>query len=193
MSEELYEPPGETISQGDVFELLPNVYLDNPLLALDKQSETIFTATAEPYAKFDDKTGQAVAAICKRARGILVSHDCELDKPQVARWLICPVLPLSRLRPETQDRVKRNRVYAMLSLPKYRDIFPDSFADFNQITTLNSEFVKAARRLVSLSDVGRRAFYVQFVRWATRWELRDLKCPHCSVVFNPSQTLPVRT
>ena len=193
MAEELYESPRGEISQGDILELLPHVYLDKPLLALAKETETILRCSGEPFPHFDDKNGQQIVASCKRQRAILLSHDCEIDKKHVKGWLTCPVVPLVSLAPENRDRVKRNRIYAMLYLPRYRDVVHESFVDFNQITTLDAGYIKTATRLVSLSDMGRRALYAQFIRWLTRWELRDISCPSCRVAFNPSLVLPVRT
>lgn len=193
MAEELYENPREQVSQGDILELLPHVYIDKPLLALHQEGETIFRASGEPYLSFDDKRGQLTTATCRRSKAILLNHDCEIDKPQVKRWLTCPVVPIVRLKLENRERAKRNRIYSMLYLPKHRDVLEESFVDFNQVTTLDAEFIKTARRLTSLSDSGRRALYAQFIRWLTRWELRDLLCPSCGTTFNPAIALPVRT
>ena len=81
----------------------------------------------------------------------------------------------------------------MLFLPRFGDTLVESFVDFNHVTTLDAEYVKNAKRLVSLSDVGRRALYVQFVRWLSRWELREIACPNCGSVFDPHIDQPVRT
>lgn len=195
MAVDLYETPRPQISQGDIFELLPHLCLNRPLSALSKEAETetIFRAHGEPYPSFDDKDGQDVLATCKRAKGIVVTHDCEIDKPQVSHWLICPVVPAGRLRPENLDRLKRNRIYSMLYLPRIGDTLVDSFVDFNRITTLDTEFLTNVKRIVSLSDTGRRALYVQFIRWLTRWELREIACPDCGAKFDPHLNQAVRT
>ena len=193
MAGELYENPREQLSQGDILGLLPHIFLENPLLALNKETETIFRATGEPYLQFDDKKGQLIAAMCKRSKAMLLTHDCEVDKSQVTRWLVCPVVPIVRLGKDTRDRARKNRIYSMLYLPKHRDVLEESFVDFNQVTTLNAGVIGAAKRLTSLSDNGRRALYAQFVRWLTRWELRELACPECGMAFNPALGLPVRT
>lgn len=193
MAFDLYEPPRAEISQGDILELLPHLSLNRPLLALSKEAETIFKALGEPHPQFNDKDGQDVIASCRRGKAILINHDCEVDKAQVKKWLICPVVPASRLKPETQEILKRNRIYAMFHLPKYPEVLVESFVDFNHITTLDAEYVKDAKRLVSLSDTGRRALYVQFIRWLTRWELREIACPDCGATFDPHIDQPVRT
>lgn len=194
MPAELYEPPRSEICQGDILELLPHISLDYPLFALSRtgDTETVFSATGEPYAGFNDKDGQRVIATCRRSKAILISHDCEIDKPQVKKWLICPVVPMDRLQPRNHDLLKRNRIFSMLYLPRLDQMIPDSFVDFNQVTTLDSEFIKSGKRIVSLSDIGRRALYIQFMRWLTRWELREIVCPTCGTKFDPHAAQSVR-
>lgn len=192
MAVELYETPRPEISQGDILDLLPHVSLNAPLLALSKEAEIIFKATGEPYPQFDDRHGQDVIATCKRAKAILLTHDCEIDKAQVTKWLVCPVVPSSKLRPQNVDQLKRNRIYSMLYLPRFGDTLAESFVDFNHITTLDVSYVKNANRIISLSDIGRRSLYVQFVRWLTRWELREITCPSCGTTFDPHANASVR-
>ena len=190
---ELYQDPQPEISQGDILDLAPNVYLDRPLLALKNETEAIYSAYGEPFEHFQDKTGQSIIAKCKRARAIVVTHDCEIDKPAVARYHICPVVPLSHLSSKMQDQVKRNRVYSRYFLPSFRDLRQDSFVDFNQISTVDRDLIAATKRLLTLSDLGRRGLYAQFIRWATRWELRHVTCPECQVDFEPYANVPVRS
>jgi hypothetical protein len=192
---ELYEPPRLEISQGDIVEVLPHSYLEKPLLSLhaERETELVFRAMGEPHTNFNDKDGQPVVARCKRSKAILINHDCEIDKPQANKWLICPVVPMDRLQPKNHDLLKRNRIFSMLYLPKFDEILVDSFVDFNQVTTIDKEFVKSTKRIISLSDLGRRALYVQFIRWLTRWELREISCPNCGTGIDPHAHEPVRT
>jgi hypothetical protein len=193
LPEDLYEEPRSKVSQGDILDDLPHLSLEKPLLALYKEAETLFRAAGEPFTQFDDKNGQPVVGICSRARAVVISPDCEIDKSQVKKWIVCRIKPASSLRPQVHDHLKRNRIYSMLFLPRFRDSLPDSYVDFNTITTLDSALVTSAKRIVSLSDIGRRGLYLQFIRWLTRWEFRDLTCPNCAASFNPADVLPVRT
>jgi len=73
-------------------------------------------------------------------------------------------------------------------LPSYRDVLVESFVSFSEPMTVDKEFLQQARRIVSLSEQGRRALYVQYVRWLTRWALAEIQCPACGVNFNPAVT-----
>jgi hypothetical protein len=78
-------------------------------------------------------------------------------------------------------------------LPRYRVSLEDSVAVLNQLTTVHRVMFSDLKRLVTLTTVGRLAFYAQFVRWLTRWELRKMPCPSCNVEFDPTLALPVRS
>ncbi len=123
---------------------------------------------------------------------MVITPDCEIDK-KIAYWHICPVVPLSKLKGSVQGDVKRNRVYSRFFLPQYQDVLPDSFVDFNHLSTIKADFVQTGRRVLSLSDLGRHGLYAQFVRWLTRWELKNIDCPNCATTFNPLASLPVRS
>jgi hypothetical protein len=191
LSQELYEQPRGQISQGDILELAPHIYLDTPLLGLTRIEGGMHQEEREPFRAFDDVNGQPVVAGCKRTRAIVLTPDCEIDK-NITYWHICPVLPLSRLKGNVQGDVRRNRVYSRFFLPQLGEVLPDSFVDFNQISSIKADFIQAGRRILSLSDIGRQGLYAQFVRWLTRWELRNVRCPNCDTEFNPATNLQVR-
>jgi len=121
----------------------------------------------------------------------LITNDCEVDKAG-RRLLICPVVPLDRIPGGDHGNVKKNKVISMLFIPAYRALVPDSFVDFNQITTVDRSILRAGKRVLSLSDLGRTALYNQFIRWTTRWVLHTIECPRCGVEFDPTLKLPVR-
>lgn len=173
MAEDFYQDLVEKFCQGDIFEVLPHALVTGPLEQVPETTDHLVTE-------------------CKRDKAILITYDCQIDKPNLKSWLVCPVLRLDRMEKATQANIKKNRIYSFLHLAEYRDILPASFVDFDHITSLQPELVKSAKRLVSLSDIGRRALYSQFIRSLTRWELGDLKCPTCAVEFNPIDFLPVR-
>ncbi len=198
MAQDFYQAPEDVASQGDIVEVLPHLYFDPPITALSKAADGTYSSTPAPGG-FNDKAGQAIVAVAKRCKALVITHDCEIDKKDkeghllVKRWIICPIVPLQDAGSSAyQDKVRRNRVYSALFLPKYQHILPDSFAHFGQLTTVHREAITDASRVLSLNDIGRRALYLQFVRWLTRWELADLRCPSCSTELNPASVLPVR-
>jgi hypothetical protein len=188
---DLYEAVSAEISQGDILRIAPHSYLPHPLVRLCSLGENKYEAESEPFSEFNEKHGESVSAICKRRIALLLSPDCEIDKEN-RRWLVCPIKPVADLSSNYKDSIKKNRVVSALFLPRYLSLFEDGYADFNQITTLEPAFVRQAERIISLSDIGRRALYKQYVRWFTRWTLQEIACPNCAASFDPTITLRVR-
>jgi hypothetical protein len=62
----------------------------------------------------------------------------------------------------------------------------------NHSTTLDRKFVRNATRILSLSDLGRKALYAQYIRWLTRWQLNEIRCPSCAALFNAPDGMTVR-
>lgn len=167
MSASLYEEPSAEISQGDIFEAVPHHYLN---------------CSDDGSAEHKRVPG----------KGILLTHDCDVDKVRVKRWTFCPIVPLQKLEQGAQGDARRNRIFAFFFLPKYGPIEEDSFVDFFQVSSIDKNLVSKLKRILSLSDEGRRALYTQHIRFATRWQLRDITCPACHAEFNPADHLTVR-
>lgn len=191
MAEDLYESPRKEISQGDILELLPNSHLVPPLIALFSRSDGLMACESGTHPQFDQKA-QAIVASCRRAKALLLTYDCEIDKPKVKNWIVAPIVPLSEIPGSAHSDIKKNKVFFLLYLPKYRDVLEDSVLVINHMTTLDREFVSGANRIVSLSDIGRRALYAQHIRWLTRWQLDEMRCPNCAALFNVADGLTVR-
>ena len=192
MAEDLYEPPRAEISQGDILARLPNACLVPPLQALFERTDGAMAVESEAHPNFHDKHGQRVIASCKRARALLLTYDCEIDKLAVNKWIVLPIIPLSLIPGGSHSDAKKNKIFSFLFLPSYRDVLEDSLVVLNHSTTLDRKFVETATRILSLSDLGRKALYAQYIRWLTRWQLNEIRCPSCSALFNASDGMTVR-
>jgi hypothetical protein len=192
VSGDLYQAPQIKISQGDIIDISPHVYLDQPLFGVTLRAGSVVNSGTFSLDG-SDKKGKSIVATASRRRAILMTHDCTIDKPNEARWHICPIVSLFELSSKLQDSVKRNRDYSKLFLPKFGSLGEDSFVNFNQISTIHRDIIGSAKRILSLSDIGRHALYVQYIRWLTRWELRTITCPLCNAVIDPTAVLPVRS
>jgi len=158
VSEDLYELPRSVICQGDVFYFPPHILARAPLTFLedDRNGGHSFV---EHHIELEDREFQIVAAHGKRSRAILITWDCENEKPK-RNWLVCPVQPLAQLPKSDQIQVKKNKVLSTLYLPEYRDILPDSFVNFNHISTLDRNLVQHGRR-TSLAQQFRSGRFLQ--------------------------------
>jgi hypothetical protein len=188
---DLYEAVSEDISQGDILRIVPHSHLARPLTKLRHLGENKYEAEPEPFAEFNEKHGEKVVATCKRRIALLLTPDCEIDKEN-RRWLVCPIKPIADLAGKYQDHIRKNRVVSAFCLPAYPGFFPEGYADFNHITTLDPSLVKQAERVTSLNNTGRIGLYKQYIRWFTRWTLQEIPCPNCNLTFDPTITLKVR-
>ena len=185
---DLYQAVTDSISQGDILDAAPHLLLRDPLLTVTTRGDGSFIASDAVVGK----TNQTVA-LSRVGKAIVLTHDCVLDKPHTEYWQICLLAPLSSLSKDMQGNVRKNRIYRYLHLPAFGGDIPESFVDFGVVTTVAPSFVRSANRLVSLSDFGRQAFYTQYIRWITRWELKQIDCPVCDAQFDVSLALSVRS
>ena len=170
----LYQAADVKLSQGDIFRVAKHVVLD--VFAEDADNGTATSLTRE-----------------KDAAAIVLTHDCHIDKRNTRFIEICAVMPLNSIEAQHRNEVKKGKMYQFFHLPALDGLLPESFVDFGFVTNVNRELLKLDQRLTTLNDLGRRAFYVQYIRWITRWELRKMECPSCGTALNPAEDLVVRT
>ena len=163
MAEQFFESCLSSLRQGDIFAPLRFAYLSSV-------SETRLTE--------------------REYSALLLNQSCDVDKKH-PKLVMLPVFPLSVQNSQNQNLIKKNRMFSCLYLPSYRDEFPESFVSFLEPMTIERSLVENATRIISLNAEGKRAFYVQYTRWLTRWHLTEIPCPNCGVNFNPAVTLPI--
>jgi len=125
--------------------------------------------TPRPDFHFSQGENMA-AAFCQVAVGILLSHNCELDKDNKHR-LVALIRPLSGVQEKDRETIKEGRNFSYLYLPAYGDLLSESYVDFRRITTVAPEFLKDARRIVCLTETALAYLYTQFFRYLTRRDL----------------------
>lgn len=129
------------ISQGDVFETL-------------HAREVI-------GGKDEDYVGSAV----------LLSHDCEFDKPDHAYTLVARVIPIIGAPEPRWDAIRRGRTLNAIHLPAVGTAV-ESFIDLRYIHRLPKDDLRAAvaanGRVASMTDDGRAAIIAYLYRFFTR-------------------------
>jgi hypothetical protein len=188
-SRELYSAPIADLSQGDIIEISPHLYLDPPIRRVVTSEGGVVRTIETPVVT----ERMEVVGNCSPARALILNYDCEIAKPDITRLLICPVIPLSTFPVDKQGNVKRNRTAHLFFLPRFEEKLEDSVAVLNQVTTIHRVLLSELNRLATLAPVGRLAMYGQFIRWLTRWQLRDISCPNCRFEFDPTLSLPIRS
>jgi hypothetical protein len=172
VSQNLFREPANKLSQGDIV-VAPHLRINEAL---------------------DAEVGERVeiSATGRASLGVVINYDCEIDKPWSETLIVCPIIPLEQIGINQRTNAKANRLAHLFFMHRYQELWPDSVAVLNQQTTFDKKLIDPAKRLATLTVEGRQAFYGQFVRWLSRWELRELTCPNCGVEFDPTISLPIR-
>lgn len=189
-SDVFYSSPVTDLSQGDIVEISPHAFIDPPLRSV-VQAESGEVSLNEVVPSRLAKT--EIVATCQPASALIINYDCEIAKERTLRLALCPVVPLTTFRECDQGNVKRNRTAHLFFLPRFQEKLVDSVVVLNQVTTIHRVLLSDLRRIATLTASGRLAFYGQFVRWLTRWELRNIACPNCGWEFDPTLALPIRS
>ncbi len=179
---DLYQAVGSKISQGDILDVVHHVFLPGADSTASEQ---------ESFEKIGQAQSGSVLTRYRAAKALILTHDCMIDKPSTKQWQVCPVVPISQLNGNQHGDVRKNRIFQFLHLPARGDSLPESIVDFSIVTTVDPAIVRNAKRIVTLSNLGRQALYAQYIRWITRWELKSITCPACKTEFDASLALPV--
>jgi hypothetical protein len=101
------------------------------------------------------------------AIGLLLSHDCEIDKPNARRLLLAPVRDISDLSEELQTAILDQRQHSQLPLPDVPDC-GHMYADLRHSTAIPRSLIDVKARLCSMTTEARQRLQMQIVAFYTR-------------------------
>ncbi|MGI4789110.1 MAG: hypothetical protein ACRYFS_09695 [Janthinobacterium lividum] len=114
-----------------------------------------------PLVSAADGSGQT---LIQRVHVILLTQDCEYDKPSTVSVLVAAVLPLSGVASGSQGNVRKNRVASAFYLPPH-PLLPESYVDIRAIGRVAKILIAAeannAGRMLSLTEEARLALQRQ--------------------------------
>jgi hypothetical protein len=173
-----YRDADPKVCQGDLFECVPQ-------LLLKDKPRPLHPATLpgkKPGYEVDELPEAAlppagkevlVPASCVVARALLLTYDCEIDKPKSLRT-IALVRPLDPGMPQADcEKIRGNQRLAFFYLPAVEGILPECYVDFRRICTVAPEWVDRGKKLVSLHETARKALLMQFFLFLTRVRLDE--------------------
>ena len=108
-----------------------------------------------------------VPAFCDYTRGILLTHDCQIDKPGTKHLAAALVRPLGPLPADQQEMIRGNQVHAYYCLPASPAGIEESYVDFRRITTLSVDIIARANRLAGLTNTAWDGMMFQLTRFFT--------------------------
>ena len=123
------------ISQGDVFDQIPIVWFRS----------------------------QDNVVLARFSKAILITHDCDFDKPNSRTCLLAEIRPLEEIDDGSKGNIRSNRAVNTLYMGQIGPAEQEWFVDFRRITRVDKELLQSRNReglrLVSLTDEGRLALY----------------------------------
>ncbi len=175
-AEEFYRDADPLWCQGDIIREIPHIHLrPPPPLTVIRRESVKWGERLTPYeygsntpqGGFDFAHGEQVLASCQVAFGMVLSHDCEIDKDPKYR-MVALIRPLSEVRSDGQEIIRANRNFSACYLPAYAEIIGESYVDFRRITTLHPDFLENSERIASLTDEAVKYIQTQLFRFLTR-------------------------
>ncbi|HEY3131614.1 MAG TPA: hypothetical protein VGL91_19325 [Acidobacteriota bacterium] len=160
--------PASEYFQGDIFADVPFAYVRSlDFVQPSDAARTKFTATPLPA------TGNKahVVAPCSRSMGMLVTHECIIDKGGRAPWSFARIVRISVEGAEGQQAIRTGTNYQAFHLPKTAGILDEeSYVDFRLITAVDPALARDLIRIASLSTEGRASLKQQLILYWTRVE-----------------------
>lgn len=156
-------------AKSDLFERLPIIHLKG---GSPRKLKSTNTASGRQVLTADEELGTQpgsfdVPAACDYSSAILLSCDCEIDKPGVKSLTVALV---RQLPPQGGEAIRENRTFGCFYLPPGPD-FGERYVDFRRVATLSVEIVSNGKRLASLADEPWKAFLFQLIRYLTRFDM----------------------
>jgi len=97
----------------------------------------------------------------RRTSLMLLSHDCDYDKPNNPYCLVASVSPLALVPSGNRENIRRYRVINTFYLREVPDVLDESYVDIRLIATIDKGLLVQAdregRRAISLTEQAREA------------------------------------
>lgn len=148
MNGEFYRIPVSSLSQGDIFQDVPSVYVPRG---------TPFTGTVQV------------------AKGILLTHSCELDNSNSRATITFGLIrPLANVQEEFKAPIREGRNLRLLYLPSNDDpLLEEGYVDLSRLSSVRREAVSDDQRLLSATDTLLKAIYLGLIKYVTRFEVDE--------------------
>lgn len=163
-----FGPAAADLSQGDLIELVPSVYVRDFGYMVRLDADRYRLQAAKPDS-FDVDREHAATATAVRRMGLVLTHDCEIDKAAArASALIALVRALTGVPEEHRAGFREYTRHRAFYLPESRYLPGEHYADLRAVTTVRRAALDSLQRRASMTEDGRRMLREQLFRFFTR-------------------------
>lgn len=145
------------LSQGDIVTGIPFAVPTDPIVHLNKSSAKGHDVIWTPSVGLDTGDGQPkhLLARYRVGFGIVVSHDCSIDKPnRNTRILFAPLPSLDSFDEKTRSGVRQQSNLALMLLPAIGTM-PESCVELRVMAPYPRDMALKFEKIASLSDAAR--------------------------------------
>jgi hypothetical protein len=162
------------MSQGDIVASVPFSMITLPVSYLKytelAKKRSGWEVCDQPVVQKSTQRMHVLAAF-KAKMGVVLSHDCELDKPKDnGRILLAPVAPITDVPEATRTLILEQRTRALIPLPDLGN-FGTCFADLRSMTSVPHSLVDSSSRIGSMTDHAVLRLHAQLVSFLLRKQL----------------------
>lgn len=179
-----FGPTGPGLSQGDLIELVPSVWVEDlGYLSKTADGPPRFRLHRKKPEPLKDNQPHPANAMNIRALGVVLTHDCEIDKDDQQRGsiLVGLVRPLNSVSgEENQEGIRqytRHRAfYLPASIPVTASegdqappyLAEEGYVDLRRITSVKRSVLDELERKAGMNDDGRMMLQEHLFRFFTR-------------------------
>jgi hypothetical protein len=176
---DFYREPDPKICQGDIIAHVPHLYMQHPVTVLRATTAKKLGSVYQPFdlggsppggLKFSRGEPEEVAASCLMARGILLTHGCEVDKDSKHRMvaLVRALPPVEAANPRDAQIIREQKNLSTFYLPDYPERLEESYVDFRRVSCISPMLIDPSQRIASLTENGLKQFLIKFFMYITR-------------------------
>lgn len=168
-----YTAPVADVSQGDIFTRVPSVYVPSPVqvgrFVTGRGGVAQVELTDVGQEGFPWSSEQAVVTRGAFPYGVMLTHDCEIDKDDRYR-LMAMVRPIEGAPAEAIDEIRIGGRRRFFHLPAESEIydFPESYIDFRRLTAVRVPVLQLCPRVLSMSEHLRSSMREALITYLTR-------------------------
>ena len=125
-----------------------------PQLRLEISQGDIFDAVPIPYVSQHPETGTFVTEV-RLVRAMMLTHDCEFDKPQNGWVIMAEVRPLAEIAQGSHGHIRAYKAFNTFYLAEHHASITESYVNFRSIDRLNKSMLGQMPKIASLTDKAR--------------------------------------
>jgi len=161
--------PREELSQGDLLNEAPAIFVRDLDYLVKFDKDRFRLQAARPASLHVEQTRHENAQGVRRL-GMVLTHDCEIDKPggTAPSLQLALVRRLAGVHEQHRAPIREGRQHRAFYLPAGGPLEEEHYADLRAVTTIRRDAADLLPRVVSLNDHGRRLLIETIFRFYTR-------------------------